>query len=435
MRFFEAEFIVVGTGAGGATVARELVKGGKEVIILEKGKYHRRVGNHLSALLYTDKMSFYFTKEGLNIVRGITVGGSTILYCGCSADPPEWLKRKYGIDLLSHAEEIKKELRVKPLPESLSGEASMRIKDSAEKLGFKWELIPKFMDPSRCPKGFRCSSSCMVGCSCGAKWTAREFIDECVKNGAKLITGAEVYSIIIKNGKCIGVKGMMGREGFEARGKVILCAGGIGTAMILRNSGIRGAGDGFSIDPTIIVYGELKNGKGNFSEPPMTVGSYEFENEGFMLASLTDTWMTFPIQLFLKKRRMIFKALKESKFLGIMVKTKDEIAGSIDIEGNISKPLTDGDMKRMNRGASISRMILIEAGCKPNSIFLSPVRGTHPQATARVGEVVDEYGKVKEVEDCYVSDASWIPEALDRPMVLTIMAFSKRLAKKLLEGK
>jgi len=434
MRYFEADFVVVGSGAGGACVARELTKTGKNVLILEKGKYHKRVGNHLSALFYTDRMSFYFTKEGLNIVRGITVGGSTILYCGCSADPPDWLEKKYGINLKPYAEEIKKELKVRPLPESLWGDGSTRIMQAAQRLGFKWEAIPKFMNPERSKKGFRCSSSCMVGCSCGAKWTAREYIDECVSKGARLVTKAEVHSLIIKNGKCTGVRGMIGRDGFEARGKVILCAGGIGTAMILRNSGIRGAGDGFSIDPTVIVYGVLKSGSGNFKDPPMTVGSYEFEKDGFMLSTLTDTWMTFPIQLFLKKKSMVFKAFQKRKILGIMVKTKDEIAGSIDIEGNISKPLTDNDMRRMNMGSAISKMILIEAGCRPDSIFLSPVRGTHPQATARIGEVLDEWGKVKGVDDLYVSDASWIPEALDRPMVLTIMSFSKRLAEKLIKG-
>lgn len=434
MRYFEADFIIVGSGAGGASLSRELVRGGKSVLILEKGKYHKRIGNHFSALFYTDKMSFFFTKEGLNIVRGITVGGSTILYCGCSADPPDWLERNYNINLKPYAEEIKKELQVKPLPEGLWGEGSLRIMQSAERLGFKWEGIPKFMNPERCKKGFKCSSSCMVGCSCGAKWTAREYIDECVKEGARLTTKAEVHSIIQKVGRCIGVRGRIGRDCFEARGKVILCAGGIGTAMILRNSGIKGAGDGFSIDPTVIVYGILNSGKGNFNDPPMTVGSYEFEKEGFMLSTLTDTWLSFPIQLFLKKKRMAFKILKKRRSLGIMVKTKDEIAGSIDIEGNITKPLTDNDMKRMNRGASISKMILIESGCRPESIFLSPVRGTHPQGTARIGEVVDEWGKVKGIDDLYVSDASWIPEALDRPMVLTIMAFSKRLAEKLLRG-
>ncbi len=118
--------------------------------------------------------------------------------------------------------------------------------------------------------------------------------------------------------------------------------------------------------------------------------------------------------------------------LGIMVKTKDELNGSIDIEGNISKPLTEGDIKRMNRGASIAKMILVSSGCKPESVFLSPVRGTHPQGTARIGDVIDEWGRVKEIEDCYVADASFIPEALDRPMVLTIMAFAKRVVEKIL---
>ncbi|RLF86863.1 hypothetical protein DRN34_02850, partial [Thermococci archaeon] len=40
----EYEYIVVGSGAGGATIARELSKRGKNVLIVEAGKYERKIG-------------------------------------------------------------------------------------------------------------------------------------------------------------------------------------------------------------------------------------------------------------------------------------------------------------------------------------------------------------------------------------------------------
>lgn len=40
----KTEFVVVGSGPAGATVARELSRKGKRVVICEAGKYHRRFG-------------------------------------------------------------------------------------------------------------------------------------------------------------------------------------------------------------------------------------------------------------------------------------------------------------------------------------------------------------------------------------------------------
>jgi choline dehydrogenase-like flavoprotein len=75
----------------------------------------------------------------------------------------------------------------------------------------------------------------------------------------------------------------------------------------------------------------------------------------------------------------------------------------------------------------------VRAGCDPDSIFVGPLRGTHPCATVRIGEMLD--GNLQsEVENLYVCDASSFPEALDRPTVLTIIALAKRLSDHLLKG-
>jgi choline dehydrogenase-like flavoprotein len=41
-RMIETDTVVVGSGPGGATTARELAKRGKKVVICEAGAYHRR---------------------------------------------------------------------------------------------------------------------------------------------------------------------------------------------------------------------------------------------------------------------------------------------------------------------------------------------------------------------------------------------------------
>jgi choline dehydrogenase-like flavoprotein len=116
--------------------------------------------------------------------------------------------------------------------------------------------------------------------------------------------------------------------------------------------------------------------------------------------------------------------------LGIMVKIGDERRGFISMDGAISKPLSDQDRFRLNRGAAIGRRILIRAGCDPRSIIVGPVRGAHPGATARIGALVDQNLET-EIKNLFVADASVIPEALDRPVALTVISLAKRLAERL----
>src|SRR5512139_463347 len=138
----QADGIVVGTGPGGATVARQLARAGKKVLLLERGIDHRPrsyYGTYLGALLYADRMSLLFTQEGLNIVRPLMVGGATSMYCGCAAPPPDWMKGKYGIDIEAEVAETLAELEIAPLPEALRGQASTRIAQAAQALGYNWE--------------------------------------------------------------------------------------------------------------------------------------------------------------------------------------------------------------------------------------------------------------------------------------------------------
>jgi choline dehydrogenase-like flavoprotein len=114
-----------------------------------------------------------------------------------------------------------------------------------------------------------------------------------------------------------------------------------------------------------------------------------------------------------------------------MIKIKDDISGSISMEGRISKPMTPRDQYRLNHASIVCRKILVKAGCDPDSIFVSPQRGTHPSCTVRIGEMLDTNLQT-EVKNLYVCDASTFPEALDRPTVLTIIGLGKRLSDHLM---
>ena len=91
----EVDAVVVGSGPGGATVARHLAQAHKRVILLERGRDHREkpyYGTHLGALIYADRGGLLFTEEGLNIVRPLMTGGATNMFTGSAARPPQWLK-------------------------------------------------------------------------------------------------------------------------------------------------------------------------------------------------------------------------------------------------------------------------------------------------------------------------------------------------------
>jgi len=430
-----ADVIVVGSGPGGASVARGLAGQGKKVLILERGYDHRAkpwYGTYLGAVRYSDRMSLLFTQEGLNIIAPIMLGGATSMYCGCAAEPPDWLNDRYGVDIRQEVQETIGELNILPLPEHLRGNASTRIAQAGQALGFNWYPQPKFMQTDRCHHddgGFNCQASCMLGCRCGAKWNAAEWVGEAVAVGTRLITGARVRRVLSEDGQAIGVEGKIAGRKFTAlANSVIISAGGIGSPKILQNSGLNGAGIGMTMDTTTMVYG-LSNKAGTGKEPPMT-WSWENPDAGYMLSTLTDPMLMYPLAAVRKGIRPFLHSARWSKLLGIMIKLKDDISGGIYPDGKIRKPLTADDNERLSHAFDVCRQILVEAGARKDTIFMRPFIGTHPSGTIRIGEMLDTDLQT-EIKGLYVCDASVFPEALDRPTVLTILGLGKRLAQHL----
>jgi len=433
MSVLEAEVAVIGSGAGGATVARELARAGRRVVLLEKGQAKdRMLGTHLAAASVADRAGMTFSDEYLQVVRGVALGGSTLLTCGTATEPVAWLKDELEIDLSDELAEARKELGVSRLPERLLGDSSRRMLDAAGRLGFRWEIFEKFIDADRCKEG---CSRCMLVCPRGAKWTARRFAEEAVTHGAVLRTGAAVRRILHRDGITRGVEASVGGEALEVRAPVVvLSAGGMGSAPLLRQAGLR-AGEGLFVDPLVVTYGRYTGpGKrmGSAFCPPMSVGTWEFADEGFMLSPLLEPWLLFMAHLALRRPWYAAKVARYDRVFGIMTKIRDDMSGELRADGRFSKPLTQADRDKLAAGDRVAREVLVEAGCDPRSLATTRPIGAHPGGGCRIGAVVGRDLQT-EVEGLYVCDASVFPKALGTPVVLTAVCMAKRLGRQLLD--
>lgn len=424
----KADTVIVGSGPGGATIARELAQKGKDVLVLEKGKHHTwPVGNMLAyATMYDIKKS----KQGLIVRRGITTGGSTMLYSANAYDPPEFISDELGIDLSSEVAETKKQLRIKSVPEEFYRDyiGTRRLVDAAGDLGHTMKTQERFIDYKKCDPS---CDSCLFGCKKQAKWTAREYLEDAVRMGAKLVTQADVQSVETTAGHVSGLQvNLHGKRRFVEAERIIMCAGGIGTPIILQRSGIHEAGKQFFMDPMSIVVGVMKEGKGTFHE--MTYTFADESNVGQFIYGNVGAVNAFASQVIKLNLPYFKRGIQIKGMVGMFVKLCDEPSGSIDINGRISKTFTKNDNKSMASGVKIVKEVMIRAGVEPDTIAVAKGIGGHPGGTAAIGTVVDE-NLMTSVDQLYVCDNSIMPKSGGVPPVLTLIALGKKFARSLLQ--
>jgi len=419
--------IVVGTGPGGATVAKALATGNKKVLMLEWGENARVTGGFFQEVkaISTPGKNIVATNENLPVVRGVATGGSSMLfYASCFPVPFEMFK-KYGVDLEESMAEVKDELPIGPLKDEMMGPMSRKLMESALDLGYDWHKMDKFIHQDKWKPGNKFG---YFGDRHGVKWTAREYMEEAISHGATLIDNAKVKKVITESKTATSVEYTKDGQTLTASAdKIIISAGGLGTPMILRKSGLENAGSDFFFDPLISVRGVLKDLRVPKSEVPMTAGIH-MADEGYVMTDITESYaislanslMNFNIGQIFANRKM----------LKIMVKIKDDLGGKLAENGKILKKLTVDDKQKLKSGYERAKKILENAGAE--QIHRTPVVAAHPGGTAKIGDVVDSDLKT-EYENLYVCDCSVIPEAWGLPPTATIICLGKRLGKHLLK--
>ncbi len=435
------DYIVVGSGPGGATVAKELAEAKKKVLIVEYGPRFTDKGEiKVINKLFLDKEKKLLRSDGgIYIGQTRILGGTSYVAMGGAVTPPDSILKEWKINLSKELESAREDLRVKLMPSHLIGEGTQRIIEGARSLGWEMKPTPKCVDFDKCTG----CGICMYGCPTGAKWTSLEFVDKAIENGADLLLNSEVRKVLHENGKTVGVSFTNNGSTSKVYGKnIILSAGAIETPKILQNSGVEEAGKGIALDVFQSTFGYTED-VGMKNEPVMAVYLDKFiEDKGlfpspYMYPTLTlvRNMLDFEPKKYsgLNQLRALVKTrkVKAKRLIGMMTKIRDEITGEVRTDGTIKKALTKKDQESLDEAHEINKKILLASRAKSETITRGVYESGHPCCTAPIGKVVDE-NQETEISNLFVSDASVFPSPLGMPPILTIVALSKKLSNYLL---
>jgi len=269
------DFAIVGTGAGGGTLACKLAEYGFSVVALDAGPYWRPLEDfasdemHQSKLYWTDRRIV----DGDNPLQlgannsGKSVGGSTVHFAMVSLRfRPEWFKSRsqlgYGVDwpidwreMWDYYSEVEQVLKISgPLhypwgpkrprypyrPHELNA-AALVLAEGAEALGIDWTPTP--LATLSAPRGLAhpCvyRGMCVIGCSTNAKQSVLlTWLPRALKAGAEIRDLAMVGSIEHdRTGLATGVHYLRaGRWRFQRAKNVVVAGYAIETPRLLLNS-------------------------------------------------------------------------------------------------------------------------------------------------------------------------------------------------------
>lgn len=421
--------VIVGTGAGGATAAKEL-QGTFEVTVLEAGGDFRPFGGNLTllgrarstGLLFDEReiqilfpaMKIQKTARDMVLVRGIASGGTTTLATGNAMRVDTTLKA-LGIQLDAEFQELHREIPITTGHQRIWRASTRRLFEACLELGLDPQVTPKMVDYTKC---LRCGR-CVLGCPEGAKWDSRRFLEVALAHGARVEYNCRVQKVMIAGGEAIGVEVRQGwkRKSIPAD-VVILAAGGVGTPLILNHSGIRTEPRLF-VDPVLCVAAEWKHAYQNKE----VLMPFVVQREHFMISPYFDQ-----LSFYFNSAWRI----PAEDIVSLMIKLADENTGTVN--GSVRKSLTPLDSDRLAEGVELCTGILAKCGIAGKDTFLGTVNAGHPGGTLPLSaHEAETLHSDRLPENLYVADATLFPHSLGSPPILTIMALAKRISKKCIE--
>jgi choline dehydrogenase-like flavoprotein len=485
------DIVIIGSGAGGGTVAQELsplCRDGVRIAVLEKGPKLRDeefTGREveMAKALYEDGGGFLTAEQTMTLAFGSTYGGSTVVYTGTSLLPPERVLQRWSVPGLSFADVEQRarkyvaENNVHLLEKALLNENNRLFVEGCRQLHYRVQQFPVNL------KGCRGSSLCNLGCPNQAKQgTNRVQLPRAERNGVEVVTRCDVQRIENKkifarvSEKLIGSKGEpstweAGDYQIDAK-VVVVCAGAVNSPALLLRSGfgrsLQRLGHAFTCHPAFIMVAEHSQPITNAVGHPKSFYLDQFAGSDHFLL---ETCMYFP---FVTAKAMVGFGEEHSRFMRafprlqmILVLACDEVDdhNRVTIDGNgrpvVHYRFTPEAIHGLVQGAITAAKISFAAGAvrahvpvshsptieradaerldqiaqkpdfKPGKLSIS---AAHLQGGCAMGSgpkdsVTDSYGRVHGIPWLYVADSSLFPNSLEINPYLTIMALADRVAE------
>ena len=486
------DVVVVGSGAGGGTVAQELaplVKDGVRVLVLEQGPRladAEFTGRELEMAdaLYEDGGGFLTADSTMTLAFGRALGGSTVVYTGTSLVAPERVIRGWAVPGLDHADLARRTARfagqnnVHLLPPDQINDNNRLFVEGCGRAGYRAEQFPLNV------RGCKGSSLCNLGCPNAAKMgTHRVQLPFAQSQGVQIVTRAEVVRIgdralsVVVRARREGEKGAESEWApgeYDVRAKLVVVAGGaVGSPALLLRSSFGGAlprlGAGFTCHPAHILVAEHERPITNDVGHPKSYYLDRAADEGWVL----ETCMYFPFTTaknltgFGSSHSALMRAFPRLQMILVLAcdKAVPENRVAVDRAGKPVvhyrfTPQTVAALVRATRAAAkiffaagalrvhapsadpplIERRDagrvdeLVDARCfRTGKVSISAAHLMGGCAMGSAGDaarsVTDAWGRVHGVPWLRVADASLFPDSLEINPYLTIMALADRVAE------
>ena len=484
----EYDIVIIGSGAGGGTVAKELAplcRDGLRIAVLEWGPKLREeefTGRELEMArrLYVDAGGFLTEDSGLSLAFARAYGGSTVVYTGTSIATPKEAVARWGVSGLVHDDLDRRcrkymaENNVHLLEDDKINANNQLFYEACRKLGYRVQQFP--VNVSGC-KG---SGLCNLGCPNAAKQgTNRVQLPAAERSGVEVITNCKVESVA--EGVCVatvanppyGLPSPWAPGRYRVKAKAVIAAGGAvnSPALLLRSAlpaRLPALGRYFTCHPALILVGQHERPIANYFGHPKSYICDHFADSGFLL----ETCMYFPfttakslsgfgaehsgLMAHMDRLQMILvlaldPARAENRVtVGgdgepvVHYRLGDDVVAALVESMRVSARLFFAAGARRVHAPAAAKF-LIEAGeadrlddliarryFRPGKVSIA---SAHPMGGCRMGDdpatsVADAWGQVHGVPWLFVADASLFPDCAGVNPYLTIMALADRVAER-----